>query len=422
MSNTYPPPVGLTSRRHRVRRAWRWPLIVFTLITGSARCSSDDITSGDTTSPRSYVDPPTAAVAPGEILATVQWNDIVGAAIGRNRPSQNAAWRQYAYITLAQHDAIESAAKNRGVTRAAMRGAVAGASASVLTYLFPNDATMFEVAVESDKASVPPGLRKQFAQAELEGREIGAKIVARAKADRFAAVWTGTVPAGPGTWSSLAVPAAPPLLPLLGHVQPFFLTSGSQFRPPPPPEFGSSAFLEGLNEVRRISDTRTSVQDSIAKFWAIPTGSLIVGYWNTLALELVQRYRLGERAAAHTLALMNMAGFDANIASHEAKYTYWLIRPSAADPAIKLAIGLPNHPSYPSNHAVISGTAANVLSHVFPAERERLGALANEAAMSRIYGGIHYRFDADAGVEMARKLAALALEVDARSGLTGLVP
>ena len=118
---------------------------------------------------------------------------------------------------------------------------------------------------------------------------------------------------------------------------------------------------------------------------------------------------------------MNTAGFDANIASHEAKYTYWFVRPSAADPAIKLAIGLPNHPSYPSNHAVISGTAANVLSNVFPAERERLGALANEAAMSRIYGGIHYRFDADAGLEMARKLAALALEVDARSGLTGLV-
>ena len=417
MSNNHLAHVGPTPGRDRCRRASRWPLILLTLITGSAHCSSHDIAS-----PGSFADPPSAAVSPGEVLATVEWNEIVGAAVTRNRPSQNAAWRQFAYVTLAQHDAIESVAKNRGVTRASMRGAVAGASVSVLTYLFPSDATMFEVALQTDQGSLPPGLRKQFAQASSVGRDVGAKIVARAKADRFDAVWTGTVPAGPGKWSSLAVPPGPPLLPLLGQVQPFFLASGSQFRPPPPPEFGSPAFLEGLNEVRGISDTRTAVQDSIAKFWALPTGSLVVGYWNAKALELIQRYRVGERAAAHALALLNTAGVDANIASHEAKYTYWFIRPSAADPAIKLAIGLPNHPSYPSNHATLSGTAANILSSVFPAERERLSALANEAAMSRIYGGIHYRFDADAGLELARKLSALALEVDARTGLTGLVP
>jgi len=395
------------------RRRWlRSSLIVFLVLPGSTRCNGDDITS-----PREFSDPPTAAVAPGEPLATVQWNGVTQAAIARNRPSQNAAWRMFAYVAWSQHLAIEAVAKNRGVTRAAMRGAVAGASAAVLGSLFPIDAAIFETAARADESSLPPGLRKAFLEAEAIGRELGGKVVARARADRFDAVWSDTVPVGPGKWSSLASPPAPPLLPLLGKVQPIFMSTGSQFRSPPPPAFDSPAFAAALAEVRRISDTRTAVQDSIAKFWALPTGSLIVGHWNTLALELIDRYRSGERAAPHTLALMNTAGFDANIACHDAKYTYWVVRPSGADPAIKLSIGLPNHPSYPSNHACISGVAATILGSHFPRERERMQALANEAALSRIYGGIHYRFDMDAGLEIARKLSALALETDQRTGL-----
>ncbi|MBC7896922.1 MAG: vanadium-dependent haloperoxidase, partial [Cytophagaceae bacterium] len=242
-----------------------------------------------------------------------------------------------------------------------------------------------------------------------------------AAGDGFNIVWAGTVPVGPGLWASLNVPPTPPLLQLGGLVTPFFMRSGSQFRPAPPPAWNSPAFNEALAEVRRISDTRTASQDSIAKFWAIPTGGLIVGHWNTTALGLIAQARMGERAAAHALALMNTAGQDGLIACHDAKYVYWLLRPSGADPAIKLSVGLPNHPSYPSNHACISGASAHILGKLFPDARERMQAKANEAAMSRLYGGIHYRFDADAGLEIARRIAGLAIDIDRQGGLKRIV-
>jgi membrane-associated phospholipid phosphatase len=255
----------------------------------------------------------------------------------------------------------------------------------------------------------------------MEARAIAGKVVARAQSDRFGTPWNGEVPVGPGKWSSLANPSAPPLLPLGGEVVPFFMSAGSQFRPPPPPAFGSPAFIEALAEARRISDTRTAEQDSLAKFWALPTGGLVVGYWNTTAIELITTARLGERAAAHVLALMNTAGQDALIACHDTKYAYWLVRPSGADVGIHTSVGVPNHPSYPSNHSCISGTSANVLGALFPAARERLQQKAYEAGMSRVYGGIHYRFDSDAGLEIARRVAELAIFLDQRNQLVRLM-
>ena len=121
---------------------------------------------------------------------------------------------------------------------------------------------------------------------------------------------------------------------------------------------------------------------------------------------------MSEREAAHAFALMNMAAMDANIASHDAKYTYWLIRPTQADPGITLAVTLPNHPSYPSNHAAVSGAAANILGHLFPSDKSHLASLAQEAAISRLYAGIHYRFDMDAGLKIARQVARLAIKLD----------
>jgi len=96
------------------------------------------------------------------------------------------------------------------------------------------------------------------------------------------------------------------------------MTAGSQFRPAPPPAFGSAAFQEALAEVRGIVDTRTARQDSIAKFWAMGTGKLIAGFWNSTAAELIERHRLSEPEAAHALALMNTAAMDGLIACADA--------------------------------------------------------------------------------------------------------
>ena len=213
--------------------------------------------------------------------------------------------------------------------------------------------------------------------------------------------------------SGLLVQRYHPVFPRLAEMRPFFLTSASQFRPPPPPAFGSPAFLTALGEVREFADTRTAQQDAIAKFWALPGGYAVAqSYNNRIATDLITQFHLDERRAAHALALVNMAGMDALIACHDAKYTYWLLRPSMADAGIKLAIGLPNHPSYPSNHACLTGASMAVLGALFPSRADSLWGLAEEAGISRIYGGIHYRFDMDAGLTIAKQTGAWALAHD----------
>jgi hypothetical protein len=353
-------------------------------------------------------------------LATLEWNRIALGMIEKHKPNQQAAQRGMAYLTLAQFAAVDAAGElpPRPLTTL---GAIAGASATVLTYLYPADSATFAAEVRAREAALEPGRDAAFRAGEAVGRAIGAKAVARARADRFGAPFTGTIPVGPGIWFSSTVPATPPALPTLGQVEPFFMSGGAHFRPAPPPAFDSPAFAEALAEVRQIAATRTARQDSIAKFWAMGTGTLIAGFWNTTAAALIERERLGEREAAHALALMNTASMDGLISCADAKFTYWLLRPSQADPAISLSIGLPNFPAYPSNHACFSGAAAYVLGALFPADAQRLSAMAYDAGMSRVLGGIHFRFDSDVGLGIARSVTDLALESDKGNRLLQLL-
>lgn len=356
-----------------------------------------------------------------DTVASVRWNGIARGLVDTYRPKmgQQAALRAMTYLSLAQYNAVVAAEKaDENDTDPSEQGAVAGASAAVLTYLFPLAATFIETQVADQRAAPeqPGEKHTNFDAGEHVGRGVGADVVAHAQTDRFDAVWTGTVPTGPGKW----IASGPPVFPLLGQMRTFFMTSGSQFRPGPPPTFGSPEFLAALAEIRQFSDTRTAEQISIARFWAMATGTLVAGYWNEQASALIVDRGMSERAAAHAFALMNMAAMDANIACHDAKYTYWFIRPPQADPGIKLiladptgvAVGMPNHPSYPSNHACISGTAANILSHLFPSSKSHLASLAQEAAISRLYAGIHYRFDLDAGLVIAGEVSDLAIDLD----------
>jgi hypothetical protein len=363
---------------------------------------------------------PDGAVGGRRASATLEWNRLAVGMIEKHKPNQQAALRGMAYLTLAQFGAADAAERQEPKPTATL-GAIAGASAVVLTYLHQADSAAFEAEVRAREAALEPGRQAAFQAGETLGRAIGAKAVALARSDRFDAPWTGTVPSGTGIWFSSTVPPTPPALPMLGQVQPFFMSSGSQFRSAPPPAFGSPAFLEALSEVRRIADSRTARQDSIAKFWAMGTGKLIAGFWNSTASELIERHRLGERDAAQTLALMNTAAMDGLIACADAKFTYWLLRPSQADPAISLAIGLPNFPAYPSNHACFSGAAAYVLGALFPHDEQRLTGMAYEAGISRVFGGIHYRFDSDAGLQIARDVSGFALGSDWRSRMLDLL-
>ena len=295
---------------------------------------------------------------------------------------------------------------------ARLRGAIAAASVEILREMFKANVTAIEAALDAEvRASAEAGeVPQQFQAGADEGQRTGQRIVAAARADNFDAAWDGTIPTGPAMWFSSI--GRPPVLPMLGKMKPFFMRTGADFRPGPPPAAGSQQYSTALTEIRLFSDTRTPAQDSAAKFWAMATGTLVAGYWNEVATALLAKYRVDEMRATHVLALMNAAAMDGNIACHDAKYTYWMVRPSQADPDIKTAIGLPNHPSYPSNHACLSGTAALVLANEFPAERVQLERQANDATVSRYYAGLHYRFDGDSGLAIANKVAALALRVD----------
>jgi PAP2 superfamily len=192
-------------------------------------------------------------------------------------------------------------------------------------------------------------------------------------------------------------------------MRPFFLSSGSEFRAPPPPALGSQTFLNAVIEVRKVSDSRTTEQLRIAQYWEMVTGSFMPGFWNQTALEAADAHHLTQAETTQVLALVHMAWVDAFIACADSKYVYWVQRPTQVDPEIRLAIGLPNHPSYPSNHACTASTTGRVLDGLFPDQGGRYLALAQQAAMSRLYGGIHYQFDIDAGIEIGRELAAKVL-------------
>ena len=357
-----------------------------------------------------------SATKPWEANAAVRWNAIARAQTLTHTVSQQFGSRTFAYLSLAQYNAVVAAedAQDRR-DHASVQAAVAGASAVVLSSFYPDQAPYFDAQVAEQEADEhwPGEKHTDFAAGEAIGRAVGAAVVASAATDRFTNSTAGVVvPVCPGCWFSAA--GRVPVFPLLSQMRPFFLTAANQFRPDPPPAFGSPEFLAALAEVRQISDTRTPEQAAIARFWASPSGftNVAQAYNNLVATEEITKFHLNERRAARVLAVMNMASMDAFIACHDAKYVYWQLRPTHADPSIVLAIGLPNHPSYPSNHACITGSSMAVLASFFPAEADHLNGLADEAGISRIYGGIHYRFDMDAGLVLARTIAQYAIARD----------
>jgi membrane-associated phospholipid phosphatase len=345
-----------------------------------------------------------------EATASTRWNERAVELLSLRPPSngQAAASRILTYLSLAQYRAVLAAeAGKRKSMHPSISAAVGGASAVVLSEFFssPVDVSTIEGYLDADLAAPGwPGAKHQDEDAgEAIGRAVGAAVLALASTDNYLpAVSVGTPPVGPGFW----VWNGQPIVRSLHGVHPFFLTSVNQLRPPPPPSFGSAEYMAALAEVRGISDTRTAEQLRIAQLWA--TG-FTASTNNQIATDLIQRYHRKEHDAARILAYMNAAAFDAQIACWDAKTRYWFIRPSHADPMINVPISLPNHPSYPSAHSCITGAMMTVLMDAFPRERDRLQGFIEEAGLSRMYGGIHYRFDIEAGQDIGRGAAALAL-------------
>ena len=376
-----------------------------------------------------------------EGLASPAWQEKAASLVAQAGFNAQTATHAYPLLGVAQYLAVQRAEAADGGTDVADvasgigigaggrdrleldRGAVAGASVIVLTYLFPSQAEALEGMVDAQANAGPGRLQPAFARGEAAGRVVGAEIVARAQTDGFSRPFTGTIPTGPGFWISNTTPPTIAGGQLPG-VTPWFLTSASQFRPGPPPAFGSAAFLAALGEIRQISNIRTAEQIAIAAYWALSVGTPTTpGFWLQVATDGISQHSLSEREATHLYALLSATIFDAQIGCWDAKETYWLVRPWQADPLITVvpAVGKLNHPSYPCGHSCLFAAGAEVLSTFFPEQRDQLDAMVTEAGLSRLYGGIQYRFDIEAGQALGRTVARFTIAADA-SGNSVLTP
>jgi membrane-associated phospholipid phosphatase len=367
--------------------------------------------------------------------ASLRWNEIARELVAKHRVDHTPASRVYALLSVAQYDALVTAWNNKYVYRRVAPGsagsslqplfpasgdpsypsehaAVAAASAAVLSYLFPDEAAGLEKrALEHQESRLRAGMvfRSDTTAGDSLGRAVASAVIARARTDGSDAVWSGRGFVGPGRWSGS--PGEPPATPRWSEVRSWLLKSPAQFRAVPPPTFESPEFRAAVADLRRISDTRTEEQIRVAALWADALGSSAPsGRWNKMAADLIQERRLSELRAARVFALLNVALMDAGIACWDSKYHHWLIRPWQVDPGITTPVGRPNHPSYPSGHAVFSGAASEVLGYLFPEKAVWLRERAEEAALSRELAGIHYRFDSSSGLAMGRAVAQLAIQ------------
>jgi hypothetical protein len=326
-------------------------------------------------------------------------------------------FRVYTLLSVAQYAAANSARDNRAV---ASDAAVATASAAVLNELFTDSTVRASIARELARDLEQARKGSRGAERAMAGQRMGGDVASRVTAwapPSLALVgpWNGTIPKGPGMWYSAK--GVPPIGIGMTKARPWLLDSVSQFRPAPPPAYGSPTFQAALEEVRRVGRERTPEQTKIAQKWNAADPWAM---WNETASSAIRRHGLSDVDAARVLAVLNVAASDAVIACFEAKYHYWTIRPSQEDTTLVLAdsVSLPNFPAYPSGHACSAGAFDAVLGHYFPEERAEFTRIAEEQAMSRLYGGIHYRFDNDEGLALGRVVGRYDVEQERRGRLS----
>jgi membrane-associated phospholipid phosphatase len=287
---------------------------------------------------------------------------------------------------------------------------VAGAAAIVLAYLLPDaESGRFEaLAQEAAESRIAAGaaFRSDVEAGLALGQAVGEMAVARAQGDGSDAQWDGAdMPTGPGFWQ----PTPPgmvetPVSPLAGSWQTWVMTSGDQFRPGPPPEYGSPAWQAELETVQEIAANRSFEQERAAIWWGTNSPWELNNDW---AWDLIQRDGLDSPHAARILADMYVAMADGVIAVWDAKYTWWTARPITEDPTLITLLPTPPYPAYPSGYSAAMGSSSTVIGHYFPAAADDMANRASEAAASRGWAGIHYVIDDDVGLTMGRQVGRL---------------
>lgn len=381
-----------------------------------------------------------ALVMPSLVAADVvtDWNQHALNAIVAGTSPPPVASRALAMVQTAVFDAVNSIDGSyrsyRYRTDAPIAGAQREAAAvtaahGVLVGLYPAQASNLNTLRDNALAALSVDGR---ALGEAVGVNIGQKVLAGRVGDGSTAVSTYQPqnPGVPGSWRPTPPGFANPLLPQWGGVQPFALNTPAQFRPPAPPALNSPEYTAAYNEVKALGratgSTRTAEQTDIARAWAFGGGTITPpGSWNRIAgSALPESMSLVDRARAY--AMLNVAMADAAIACWEAKYLYDLWRPVTAiqlgdadtnndtvgDAAWTSLLTTPNFPAYTSGHSTFSRAGATILQFVLGGDAinvsfqgdmgvvrqlTSLNGAADEAGLSRIYGGIHYSFDNTAG-------------------------
>jgi len=347
-----------------------------------------------------------------------QLNDF--AAVPQPKPHTQYHWPTVAHSALAR----------------AVRGLFPNASQGSLDAI-----NALEHALTAEfQSSVPPPV---YARSVAQGRTVARAVLAWASTDGFTTLnnCPYTPPVGPGLW----VPTPPafvpnPLQSCWGQLRPFVLTSSDACAPPPPPRYSTdpaSEFYALALEVYRTNVNLTDEQRTIANYWADGAGATGTppGHWIAIMSQIARNDGLSLMAAAEGYVRVGLAVADAFIGCWQTKYTYNLLRPVTYIQDIIDADWLPllvtpPFPEYPSGHSTQSGAVATVLTDLFgrkaftdtthtdhgltppqtPRTFRSFDEAAEEAARSRLYGGIHYASGNTNGLAQGRCIGQVILD------------
>lgn len=392
-----------------------------------------------------------------------RWNAAALDAIRAAATPPPTASRALAILHVAIYDAVNGIVRSHepyfvrhgAPASASPEAAAAAAGRYTLVALFPASESIFEQIFAETLRSIPdvPQRRRGVDWGELVARQ----ILAWRTGDNSDAIVPVPPAEQPGDWVPTPPAFAPYLLPQWAFVVPFGMPTSSFFRPPGPPSLESPTWAADVNEVEAlgaaVGSLRTPEQDLIALFWADGAGTETPpGHWNSIAQQVVADRHATLEDNARLFALLNIALADAAICAWDAKYTYHSWRPITAirnadtdgnpatvpDSTWNSFIGTPGFPEYVSGHSTFSGAAATVLAAFFGTDRMRFvarsdtepgevrhftsfSAAAREAAMSRLYGGIHFRSANEDGLRAGIEIGAWVVQyrlrpVDHRRG------
>jgi hypothetical protein len=314
----------------------------------------------------------------------------------------------------------------------------------------PTGQRVLQLTSQKMNADVAAGVKPDVKLRSIAyGKKLAAAILQWSKTDGGAVVENMGFPMAyaltkaPGHWvptSQLRLQQSP-LLPNWGKNRTFAMPAGASCNLPAPPAYSEDKASEFFKQAKEVYDTKNNLsadQKTIARFWSDDPmlSSTPPGHWIGIALEIIDRDKLPVAKSVDVLARLSVAVADGFIGCWNTKYQYDLLRPLTyikkhIDPKWETLLITPPFPEYPSGHSTQSGAAAAVLTQFFgekfgfddathqhdglkPRHFISFGQAANEAGISRLYGGIHFRAAVEQGLEQGKCIGAYAAGLKTR--------